>query len=147
MPTRTSELPRTHLSTVAAIYEAFGRGDVPTVLELMSEDIAFDADSLGSSAAEAGHPLLSPRRGKAELVGFFEEFGRCEVHAFEVLDLMASETQVAVHVFVAYTTPAGAVIEDDEIHRWTFDQEGRAATLKHYGDTARHIAAWFPAGA
>lgn len=143
MTTQTTDRRSTHLFTVAALYEAFGRGDIPEVLSLMSDDIRFDADPLGSSAADAGHPLLTPRVGKAQLGEFFAAFGGCELHFFEVLDLMSSDDQVAVHVHLAYTTPAGNPVEDDEIHRWTFDADGRAASVKHYADTARHIAAWF----
>ena len=136
--------PDNHLFTVSAVYEAFSRGDVPSMLGLLSDDVAFDAEEPASTAAAAGHPLLSPRRGKDDVRDFFATFAQCELHAFELIDLMSSTDQVAVHVFIDYTTPAGVRLQDDEIHRWTFAADGRAATLKHYVDTARHLAAWFP---
>jgi len=29
---------------------------------------------------------------------------------------------------------------DEEIHLWTFDESGRVVRLRHYLDTAKHIA-------
>jgi hypothetical protein len=30
---------------------------------------------------------------------------------------------------------------DEELHLWTFDEDGRVVRLRHYRDTAKHIAA------
>lgn len=134
----------THLFTVTAIYEAFGRGDVTSLLEHLADDVAFDAEEPLNAAGAAGHPLLRPHRGKEGIVAFFTAFAPCEVHAFEIGDLMASDDQVAVQVHADYTTPAGVRLVDDEIHRWTFAPDGRAQSVRHYVDTAKHLAAWFP---
>ena len=52
-----------NLEAVKALYAAFGRGDIPAILELMSEDVRFDpwADSF---AHRAGVPWLEPRSGR-----------------------------------------------------------------------------------
>lgn len=53
-----------HLTTATAIYEAFGRGDIPTILSHMADDIKWEqwADN---TAQQAGVPWLQARHGKA----------------------------------------------------------------------------------
>lgn len=30
---------------------------------------------------------------------------------------------------------------DEEMHLWTFDEQGKVIRLRHYADTAKHMAA------
>ncbi|WP_333716976.1 nuclear transport factor 2 family protein, partial [Gordonia sp. (in: high G+C Gram-positive bacteria)] len=69
-------VPASNLTTLIAIYEAFGRGDIPSLLGLLSDDVSFEASEPPSTAAAAGHPLLSVRQGKGEVAEFFTEVGR-----------------------------------------------------------------------
>jgi hypothetical protein len=39
------------------------------------------------------------------------------------------------------STPTGGRSRDDELHLWTLDGHGRIVRLRHYVDTAKHIAA------
>ncbi|MEP6659342.1 MAG: nuclear transport factor 2 family protein [Acidimicrobiales bacterium] len=59
-----------NLATVTALYEAFGRGDVPAILERLADDCAWEAWS-DNSAVKAGVPWLQPRVGKAGVAEFF----------------------------------------------------------------------------
>lgn len=54
---------------------------------------------------------------------------------------MASGEQVAAEVRVAFTLPNGGRFIDEEVQLWTFDQAGKVKRLRHYVDTAKHIAA------
>ena len=36
----------------------------------------------------------------------------------------------------------GGRYRDEEIHLWTFDNAGKVVRLRHYTDTAKHIAAF-----
>jgi hypothetical protein len=59
-----------------------------------------------------------------------------------VLDLLASDRQVGAEVRIvtdSYT--------DEELHLWTFGDDGLVTRLRHYVDTAKHIAAMDAAGA
>ena len=49
-----------NIDTVKGIYEAFGRGDVPAILERVREDVEWDV-----GVADRGVPWLAPRRGRA----------------------------------------------------------------------------------
>ena len=130
------------VATVTAIYEAFGRGDVPTILSLLADDVVFDDDSLPSAAQAAGHPLLSPHRGKEGVAAFFAELGDYTFHDFQVTDLLAGDDVVAARVLVDLAYPSGARFRDDEMHLWRFDADGLVTGLRHYSDTAKHLAAW-----
>lgn len=137
----TDILTTSPLTTVSAAYEAFGRGDVASLTDLLAEDVVFDDDARPSFAQQVGHPLLVTRRGIAGVIEFFQEFARYELHSFAVTDLMLSDTHVAAHVLIEYTTPGGVRVADDEIHLWTIGDDGLVTAVKHYTDTAKHIAA------
>jgi hypothetical protein len=43
---------------------------------------------------------------------------------------------------IEFTVKAtGNRLRDEELHLWTFDDAGRVTALRHYVDTAKHIAA------
>ena len=69
----------TPLETVQTIYSAFERGDVPAIIDLMSDDVQW------KSWADA--------------------------------------------------------IANEELHLWAFGAHGKVTRLRHYTDTAKHIAA------
>jgi ketosteroid isomerase-like protein len=55
---------------------------------------------------------------------------------------MANERQVAAEfIFEAHVPSIGNHYRDEEIHLWTFNEEGKVIGLRHYTDTAKLIAA------
>lgn len=130
-----------NLETVQAIYEAFGRGDVPAILERLDEDVHWE-EWADNQAQAAGVPWLLPRRGRSGAAEFFGVVGKFQFHEFQVHSLMASDQQVAAEVTIDCTIPStGAHLRDEEIHLWTFDDAGQVVRFRHYTDTAKHIAA------
>jgi ketosteroid isomerase-like protein len=133
-----------HLETVPQIYEAFGRGDVPAILERLAPDVAWE-DFADSTAQAAGVPSLARRHGREEVVGFFQLVGdgALVVSDFQVLALIGGvgDKVVAECVIEATVTATGRTYRDEELHLWTFDEAGQVASLRHYVDTAKHIAA------
>ena len=77
----------------------------------------------------------------AGVAAFFAVVAGFEIHDFQVGDLLASPTQVAVQVLRDATTPSGGRFRDEELHQWTLDGDGRVTRMRHYVDTAKHIAA------
>lgn len=130
---------RDHLTTVTALYEAFGRGDIPYLLEQLADDVAWEYWE--SSAHEAGVPWLISRHGKAGATEFFQVISGWKFHEFQVSDMLASEQRVAVIVVVDEELPGGQRIRDEELHLWTFNADGKIAAFRHIADTAKHIAA------
>jgi ketosteroid isomerase-like protein len=51
-----------NLKTAHAIYEAFGRGGVPAILDLLADDVRWE-DWADNSAQQAGVAWMAPRRG------------------------------------------------------------------------------------
>jgi uncharacterized protein len=131
-----------NLATVQAIYEAFGKGDIPTILEHVADDVQWEAWA-DNTAQKAGVPWLQAKHGKAGVMEFFQTFGRlATLKAFQVLSLMEGDSQVAVEFVIEYDVPStGGHVRDEEIHLWKFDETGKVTRLRHYTDTAKHIGA------
>jgi ketosteroid isomerase-like protein len=125
-----------NITTVQEIYAAFGRGDVPAILERLAPDVVFDPDFDGTA------PWLTRREGRDEVAGFFADLGALEIHSFEPRNFMAAGDQVAVTIALGATVKAtGEALPADEMHLWTFGPDGRASEMRHYVDTAKHAAA------
>ena len=130
-----------HVETVQSIYEAFGKGDIPTIMNYLADHVQWErwADN---SAQKAGVPWMQARQGKAGTFDFFTAVGKLDVKDFQVLSMMANERQVAVEfIFEAVVPSTGNHYRDEEIHLWTFNEAGKVVRLRHYTDTAKLIAA------
>jgi uncharacterized protein len=136
----SSEVTSTRVDAVRSLYEAFGRGDILAILPLLSEDVRWEhwADSF---AHRAGVPWLEPRIGRDGVAEFFRIVGEFQIAEFSVLDITASDSQVVAEVMIDATTPAGGRYRDEELHLWSFDNAGKICRVRHYVDTAKHIAA------
>jgi ketosteroid isomerase-like protein len=56
-----------NIDTVREIYEAFGTGDIPAILDKLDDNVEWDTDF-----ADPAAPWLTPRRGRDNVAGFFE---------------------------------------------------------------------------
>jgi ketosteroid isomerase-like protein len=136
-------LAMSNIDTVKGIYEAFGRGDVPAILEQMSPDVDWDYPQT------ADVPWLKPRRGREGVGAFFRAAGEAlEFRAFVPKEIFASPDGKIVVALVdveAIVKATGrAFREEDEIHLWRFGSDGRVARFRHGVDTAKHLAALRP---
>jgi ketosteroid isomerase-like protein len=125
--------------TVQAIYEAFGRGDVPGILEHLADDIAWDQD--GDSW---GLPWYEPRQGRAEVPGFFDALlGNVVLTRFEPTSFLSNDSQVAVVLDVALEVKSsGRAVAEQEIHLWTFGPDGKVVRFAHVIDRHAQVAAF-----
>lgn len=130
------------LATITAIYEAFGKGDIPTILGHMADDVQWEAWA-DNTAQKAGVPWLQARQGKEGVLAFFQYLGtQMQVKDFQVLSIMDGGNQVAVEFVIEVDLPAlGTQYRDEEIHLWSLNAAGKVTRLRHYTDTAKHIAA------
>lgn len=130
------------IETVQSIYQAFGRGDVPAILATLSPQVRWESWA-AHSAQQAGHPLFASRSGPQETAGFFQLLGQqLQMHEFQVLDVFGSGRQVAAEVIIDYTyLPTGQRVRDEEMHLWTFGEDGQVTRFRHYLDTAKHLRA------
>lgn len=129
------------LATVGKIYEAFGRGDVPAILDCMADNVQWEAWA-DNSAQKQGVPWLQARQGKDGVIAFFQVLRGMSVKDFQVLSLMVGGNQVAAEIIIEVEIPeTGAHFRDEELHLWTLNEVGKVTRMRHYNDTAKHIAA------
>ncbi len=139
-PVTSTPVPAGNAETVADIYAAFGRGDIPAILARLSDDVAWE-EWVDNFAQRAEVPYLVPRKGPSEVEAFFAVLGSATVLHFAVLDVIGTGRQVVAEVRASFALPGGGRFDDEELHLWTFDEAGRVSRFRHYCDTAKHIAA------
>ena len=127
-----------NLETTQKMYEAFGKADIPFILDQLADDVAWEAWD-DNEAQTAGVPWL-PRKGKEGAAEFFGMVGQFQIHDFQARGFMDGGNQVVVDVVIDATAPNGKRFRDEELHLWTFDDRGKVVRMRHYVDTAKHIA-------
>ncbi|HEY1333287.1 MAG TPA: nuclear transport factor 2 family protein [Myxococcaceae bacterium] len=118
-------------------YEAFGRGDMPALAELMADDIEWVDPGDPSES-----PLAGTYRGKDEVLGWFGKLAEdVDFSTFDPTDFIAQGDKVVSLVRVEATVRStGRPLVNDEAHVWTF-REGKLARFQIYLDTAASAAA------
>lgn len=125
-----------NLETVKAIYDAFGRGDIPFILSCLDENVAWEKWD-DNAAQQAGVPYMREHRSPEGVMGFFGETARLGITNFEVVSMMEGANKIAVEFYIE----AERFGSEEEIHLWTFGENGKITAFRHYLDTAKHIAA------
>jgi ketosteroid isomerase-like protein len=131
-----------NIATVFSVYEAFGRGDVPFILDQLDDAVEWEQGGL-----DHGIPWLQPGRGRDHAAGFFSRLGdNAELTVFEPGEPMANDRQVAVPVSIEATVKATGkrIVEQNEVHLWTFGPDGKIVAFRHLVDTHQHWAALQP---
>jgi hypothetical protein len=126
------------VATVQAIYQAFGRGDIAAIQGRVRPDTQWDFNG-----GRAEVPWHKPVKSRAEVAAFLGSFGSSnEVHRFEPREFIASGQHVIVEIHLEYTVRAtGRRVLQDQLHWWSFDDQGQVARLRHFEDTAQVLAA------
>ena len=130
-----------NLQTIQNIYEAFGKGDVPFIINCLADDVQWEqwADN---SAQKASVPWMKMQYGKEGVIEFFKTLGQLVIKDFQILSIMSNENQVAAEFVIEAEVPStGGHYRDEEMHLWTFNNDGKIIRLRHYIDTAKHIEA------
>jgi ketosteroid isomerase-like protein len=116
-------------------YAAFGRGDIPALLELLSEDVEWETP--GTSE----FPLAGKRRGHQQVVEFFQTLNATfEIQRFVPETFVAEGDRVIVQGReTALIRATGKVIEVPWAHAFTL-RNGKIVALQEYVDTAAIVA-------
>lgn len=125
--------------TIQSIYAAFGTGDVPTILDLVSEDTRW-----GFAGARPDRvPYHAPVEGRAALPAFFASLAEnVRFERFVPTTFVEGARDVAVKVEMAFTfVSSGRRVEQTQVHGWQLDDAGRVVGMTHFEDTAQTIAA------
>jgi uncharacterized protein len=129
-----------NLTTITDLYAAFGRGDIPAILDTLAEDVRWEQWD-DNTAQREGVSHLQARTGRDGVAEFFAHVAEMDLHAFEVRGLAAGDDLVVADILIDVTLASGGRVRDEELHLWRFDAEGRVCGMRHYVDTAKHIAA------
>jgi hypothetical protein len=79
-----------NIKTIQSIYEAFGRGDLGTILDAVTDDVDWASDTSSTAA-----PWYGVKHGKDGVTSFFEAYGSTmEVDEFTPLTFAANEDGV-----------------------------------------------------
>ena len=124
-----------NLQTTQEIYEAFGRGDVASILSKLSETVDWE---YGASSSEV--PWLQRGQGANGAAAFFSSLAAIQIQKFMPKTFLDGENVVVVLVDIEFTVTATGkrVVEEDEVHIWRFDGEGKVARFRHRIDTQQH---------
>lgn len=130
-----------NIEVVKKVYEWFGQGNVPAILEIMSADVDWDYAQTDVT------PWLTKRRGRDGVGAFFAAVGaELEFKRFELKEVFGTADEAVVVALVdveAVVKKNGRTIrEADEIHVWRFGADGKVARFRHGVDSAAHAAAW-----
>src|ERR1043165_6752484 len=112
---------------VTGMYQAFGRGDVPFILDQLSPDVRWEewpADAQ-NSAQQAGVPYMKARRGKDGALEFFQVLSQYQFPTFDVRNVMMGGNQAVGFVVIEIKFPNGKTIREEEMHFLEFDAAGK----------------------
>jgi len=125
--------------TIESVYAAFGRGDVPFILQRVTDGTHWDF-----SIAASDVPWHAPVHDKQELPRFFQAFAEhVTMEAFEPRAFVSDGRNVIVKLHIAYRVKrTGRRVDEEQVQWWSFDEAGRIAGLRHYEDTAAVRDAW-----
>jgi ketosteroid isomerase-like protein len=121
-----------NITTVQAIYEAFGTGDVEAILAVTADDVDFASEPDSKLAPWHG------RRSKAEMPAFFGAiYENLDVTEFTPLTFTSSDTDVNAVIRFGFTVKATGKSGVMDIHHWwRFDDAGKVVLYRGTEDTA-----------
>jgi uncharacterized protein len=114
-----------NLATVRAIYEAFGTGDVETILDAVADDVDWAVD------AEPVAPWYGPRIGKEGVASFFTDIASStDVKDFGVEGMGASDKEV--FAFLRFAVRMKATGRDASFHLHHYFRFGSDGKIEYY---------------
>jgi len=124
-----------NVETVRGIYAAFGRQDIPAILERLAPDVDWEY-----AYRDEGIPWLVPRRGRDAVLGFFQALAGLQLPKFDVQRVFGDGNLVAATISVeAIVVATGRrIVEPDEVHLWHFNERGQVQRFRHVADTLQH---------
>jgi ketosteroid isomerase-like protein len=122
---------------IRGTYEAFGRGDIPAVLDAMDENIAWSTPAVLPHAVEVN--------GRGDVGGFFQKLASTwEDFDLQIDDLVASGDRVCA-IGRAGGRLGGKPAGYGFVHAWTV-REGRLVRFDEYVDPSPEVIARSAAG-
>ncbi len=127
----------TNAGVVQETYEAVGRGDIPTLLDLLTDDVEWTFQGPYSI------PFAGTRRRREGVAEFFSLVGEnIEFQDFEPREFIAQGDTVVVLGFErSLVKPTMRTFEQEWAHVYTL-RDGKVAKFLSIEDTAAHVVAF-----
>ena len=127
-----------NVKTIQNVYEAFGRGDVAAILDVVNDDVDWGTES---SSTEV--PWWGVRNNKAEITDFFAQIAaNDEVLEFTPLAIVGDGDDVLTVVrFRAKVTKTGKTVDMEIHHHFTFTG-GKISRYRGTEDTLQTLRAF-----
>lgn len=121
---------------IQSLYAAFGRGDVPALLDRLSDDVEW------THRGSIGLAYMGTFRGKAAVGQWFADVAAVDgIEAFEPREFLAGPDHVTVLGWErTRALPAGGVFETDWVHVFNV-KDGKVTRFIGSYDTAASAAA------
>ena len=120
-----------NLRAVQQIYEAFGKGDVATIMDLLADDVDWASEADQDIAPWHG------RRTKAQVPAFFQAIGETlDVSEFTPLSFTSNDTDVMAVVRFGLTVKDTGKSGVMDLHHWWRFRDGKVVLYRGTEDTA-----------
>jgi ketosteroid isomerase-like protein len=120
------------VKTVQAVYEAFGRGDIPAILDVVADDVDWASEPASTIA-----PWHGLRRGKEALPGFFAAIAETlDVTEFTPLAFAANDTDVMAVIRFGFTVKDTGRSATMDLHHWWRFRDDKITWYRGTEDTA-----------
>ncbi len=129
-------------ATVQGLYAAFGRGDVPAILEKLADDVVWESEGPAILA------FTGVRHGKAEAKGFFDALGANHADPqLTITEYVASgDIVMTIGRYAATMKATGKKFDTPIAHYWKF-RDGKVVRYIGFANTAAAVEALQPSGA
>jgi hypothetical protein len=124
-----------NLEVVRRGYEAFGRGDIHALLDLLADDVEW------VSPGPPELPTAGNRRGRQQVAQFFQAVDQIfEIQQFEPKAFVAQGDRVVVlGTDTARIKATGKMVTEDWAHAFTV-HDGRIVRMQEFIDTSAVVA-------
>jgi ketosteroid isomerase-like protein len=120
---------------IASAYEAFGRGDIPAVLETLAEDILWHIPGRG--------PLSRDYRGHDEVLGFFQHFTELSAGTFQItVDAILAKDDRVIVLVTESAERHGRKWSSPQVHAWTINDGAATVFWQFQGDQQTEDEFW-----
>ena len=127
---------------VKAMYAAFGRGDIQTIMERVTDDIEWTLEG------PAILPFAGARKGPSEVLGFFQALATTQDnHKLTIESYVAQgDTVATIGRYAATVKATGKSFDSRSAHFFTF-RDGKVSKFADFVDTAQMAEAYQQAAA
>jgi ketosteroid isomerase-like protein len=135
----TRERTMKNTDIVAAIYAAFGQGDIPGVLNHLDDNVDWEY-----TATYDDLPWYQRRKGKAGAAQFFQSLADFEFNQFQpraILDAPGGLVVSVVAIDLTLKRNGARIAIPDEIHLFYFNEAGKVVKFAHRVDTMQFYKA------